>query len=110
MTRVLRVKHIFHKDNFILLWNIHFYQLNDINEFGFFEAFCFSKNTIGLYTICVTKICKWKWAWFDIQRTEIESILGLHIVLDDFASVTDGKKFISEDCLTLFELCRFVHN
>jgi len=94
MKRVLRVKYIFHKDNFILLWNTHLYQLNDINGFGsacFFEALYSSKNTIGLYTICVTIIYKWKWAWFDTQRSEIEFILGLHI-FDDFASGIDGRK------------------
>lgn len=77
-----------------------FHQLNDINEFGsacFFKALYSSKNTIGLYAICVTIICKWKRAWFDTQRTEIESILGLHI-FDDFITIADGRKFISEDC------------
>jgi hypothetical protein len=76
------------------------YQLNDINEFGnvcFFKALYSSKNTIGLYAICVTITYKWKWAWFDTQRTEIESILGLHI-FDDFTPISDGRKFISEDC------------
>jgi hypothetical protein len=47
------------------------------------EVPAFSKNVIEHYTICVTIIYKWNWAWFDTQRNEIEFMLGLH-VFDDF--------------------------
>jgi hypothetical protein len=47
------------------------------------EVPAFSRNGIELYTICVTLIYKWSWAWFDTQRNEIEFISGLHI-FDDF--------------------------
>jgi hypothetical protein len=112
MTRVSRVKYIFHKDNFILLCNTHLYQLSGINGFGsacFVESLYSSKNAVGLQTICVTIIYKWKWDWFDTQGTQIEFILGFHIFYDCI-SATDGRKLISEYRLTLFELCRGVHN
>ena len=73
----------------------------------FFEALYSPKNTIGLYIICVTIIYKWNCVWFDAQRKKIEIILRFH-VFDDFTSVTDGRKIISEVCYTLFELCRVV--
>jgi hypothetical protein len=50
------------------------------------EVPAFSKNEIELYTICITIIYKWDWAWFDTQRKEMEFMLGLHIFYDSYIS------------------------